>query len=60
MVPRLDSPHRQRAREIARADAQLAGRYWLTAKAARALGHRVPADMPDDHTVTFTTAGSAP
>lgn len=28
--------------------AQMGGRFWLTAKAARALGHRVPSRIHDD------------
>lgn len=46
--PRLTA---KASRDLARADAHLAGRYWLTAKAARYLGHPVPAHLPDDQTV---------
>lgn len=31
----------------------LDGRYWLTAKAARLLGHEVPDDIDDDRVVIF-------
>ena len=30
---------------------QMAGRFWLTAKAARALGHRVPERIQDGEAV---------
>lgn len=32
---------------------QTEGRYWLTAKAARFLGHEVPDDIDDDRVVVF-------
>lgn len=48
-----DRERRRRGREIGNADALLAGRYWLTAKAARLLGHDVPAQVSDDVAVTF-------
>lgn len=51
---RSERQRRARAREIARADATLAGRYWLTAKAARLLGHRVGDDVDDGDAVVFT------
>jgi hypothetical protein len=30
---------------------QMGGRFWLTARAARALGHRVPSRIHDDEPV---------
>lgn len=34
---------------------QMTGRCWLTARAARALGHDVPADIDDDEAVRLVT-----
>lgn len=57
---RRERERRARARQIARTDATLAGRYWLTAKAARLLGHHVDDDVTDDEPVVFTAPRSAP
>lgn len=38
----------------------LRSRAWLTAKAARLLGHDVPDDIQDDEVVIFTAPRSAP
>lgn len=40
-------------------DPQMAGRSWLTARAARLLGHQVPADVDDDEAIRYVPERSA-